>query len=66
MGYVLNKYRKVLMDKEVAAIIFIADAMGEKSWSQVVPAMSRGTYDVEGGSKRNRYYNTARIMAACE
>lgn len=50
MGYVLNKYRKVLLDKEVAAIIFIADAMGEKSWSQVIPAMSRGLYDVEGGT----------------
>lgn len=49
-GYVLNRYRRTLMDKGVAAVIFIADAYSEKSWSQVVPAMSRGTYDVEGGN----------------
>ena len=48
-GYVLNKYRTELMNRGVAAIIFIADEMGEKSWSQVVPAMSRGLYDIEGG-----------------
>ncbi|WP_121353828.1 M28 family metallopeptidase [Flavisolibacter nicotianae] len=50
MGYVLNKYRTELTNRGAAAIIFLADAMGEKSWSQVVPAMSRGLYDVEGGA----------------
>lgn len=48
-GYVLRKYQNDLTAKGVAAIIFIADEMGEKSWSQVVPAMSRGQYDIEGG-----------------
>lgn len=46
-GYILRKYNE-LLNRGAAAIIFIADEMGEKSWSQVVPAMSRGTYDVEG------------------
>jgi hypothetical protein len=50
MGYVLNKYRTELTNRGVAAIIFLADEMGERSWSQVVPAMSRGLYDVEGGA----------------
>ena len=49
MGYVLNKFRAELTNRGVAAIIFLADEMGERSWSQVVPAMSRGLYDVEGG-----------------
>ena len=47
-GYVLRKYADVLR-AGAAALILIADEMGEKSWSQVVPAMSRGLYDVEGG-----------------
>ena len=48
-GYVQRKYSTDLFAKGVAAIIFIADSYGEKCWSQVVPAMSRGTYDIEGG-----------------
>lgn len=48
-GYVQRKYATDLLAKGAAAIIFIADDLGEKSWSQVVPAMSRGTYDIEGG-----------------
>ncbi len=48
-GYVLRKYSATLLAKGVAAIIFIADAWGERSWSQVLPAMRRGTYDIEGG-----------------
>src|SRR5207249_2455039 len=47
--YVFNKYRNELLNRGAVAIIFIADEMGEKSWSQVIPAMSRGLYDVEGG-----------------
>jgi hypothetical protein len=49
-GYVMRKYGAGLLARGAVAIIFIADAMGEKSWSQVVPAMSRGVYDIEGGS----------------
>ena len=48
-GYVLRKYRSDLLQRGAAAIIFIADEMAEKSWSQVVPALSRGLYDIEGG-----------------
>ncbi len=50
MGYVLNKHRTELNNRGAAAIIFIADEMGERSWSQVVPAMTRGLYDIEGGA----------------
>ena len=50
MGYMLNKHRTELTNRGAAAIIFLADEMGEKSWSQVVPAMMRGLYDVEGGA----------------
>ncbi len=46
---VLNKFRNDLISRGASAIIFIADALGEKSWNQVVPAMSRGLYDIEGG-----------------
>lgn len=48
-GYVLNRFRTELTNRGAAAIIFIADEMGEKSWNAVLPAMSRGLYDVEGG-----------------
>ena len=45
----LNKFRNELTGRGAAAIIFIADSIGERSWNQVVPAMSRGLYDIEGG-----------------
>lgn len=48
-GYVLRKYGTDLLERGAAAIIFIADDLGEKSWSQVIPALSRGLYDIEGG-----------------
>jgi hypothetical protein len=47
-GYVLRKYAD-LLTRGAAAIIFVADDMGEKSWPAVLPAMTRGTYDIEGG-----------------
>jgi hypothetical protein len=49
MGYVLNKFRADLINRGAVAIIFIADPLGEQSWNQVVPAMQRGLYDIEGG-----------------
>ncbi|HVF80610.1 MAG TPA: M28 family peptidase [Flavisolibacter sp.] len=48
--YVLNKHRTELINRGAVAIIFIADEMGERSWGQVTPAMSRGLYDIEGGT----------------
>ena len=49
-SYVLRKYGADLFARGAVAIVFIADEMGEKSWSQVVPALTRGSYDVEGGA----------------
>lgn len=47
---VANKFRDDLTSRGALAIIFITDTLAEKSWNQVVPAMSRGTYNVEAGS----------------
>jgi Zn-dependent M28 family amino/carboxypeptidase len=48
-GLVANKFRNDLTTRGAAAIIFISDDLAETSWNQVVPAMSRGLYDIEGG-----------------
>jgi hypothetical protein len=48
-GFILNKFRTELTNRGAAAIIFLTDEYAEKSWSQVVPALSRGLYDIEGG-----------------
>lgn len=48
-SYVMRKYGNDLLNRGAAAIIFIADDMGEKSWSQVLPALTRGLYDIEDG-----------------
>ncbi|MEP6746730.1 MAG: M28 family peptidase [Bacteroidota bacterium] len=48
-SYVMRKYSADLLARGAVAIIFIADAMGEKSWSQVLPALTRGLYDTEDG-----------------
>lgn len=52
-GMVLNKFRNDLISRGAAAIIFITDALGEESWNQVIPAMKRGLYDIEGGPNAN-------------
>lgn len=49
-GYILKKYGPSLINNGAAAIIFIADSVGERSWPQVLPAFTRGLYDIEGGS----------------
>jgi Peptidase family M28 len=46
---VLNKFRDDLISRGASAIIFITDALADKSWEQVIPAMTRGLYDIEGG-----------------
>ena len=48
-GLVLNKFKNDLISRGAAAIIFITDTLAEKSWNQVIPAMRRGLYDIEGG-----------------
>ncbi|MCP2026878.1 hypothetical protein L1276_002022 [Flavobacterium sp. HSC-32F16] len=47
-GYVKQKYYEDLAQKGAAALIIVADELGEKSWSQVEPQMTRGVYGIEG------------------
>ncbi|MGG9970708.1 M28 family peptidase [Ferruginibacter sp. SUN002] len=49
LGYVSAKYAVRLLEKGAAAIIFIADDIGEDSWAENLPYLTRGLYDVEGG-----------------
>jgi hypothetical protein len=48
-GFVLRKYAPMLINNGAAAIIFIADSVAEKSWQAVMPAVTRGVYDIEEG-----------------
>jgi hypothetical protein len=48
-GFLLRKFSPTIINNGAAAIIFIADTAGEKSWQAVLPAVSRGLYDIEGG-----------------
>jgi hypothetical protein len=48
MGLSLRKYMD-LFSRGATALIFVADAMGEKSWPAMLPGVTRGTYDIEGG-----------------
>ncbi len=43
------KYATPLVNKGATAIIFIADAIAEKSWADANENFKRGTYDIEGG-----------------
>lgn len=47
-GYVKQKYYDPLMLKGAAALIIVADELGEKSWLEVEPQMIRGVYGIEG------------------
>jgi hypothetical protein len=51
-GYVARKYATELIRKGAAAVIFLADEMGEKSWTQVRPSLERGTYDIPGSASQ--------------
>ncbi len=46
----LDKYGAALIAKGAVAIIFIADAMAEKSWEDATENFERGNYDIEGGA----------------
>lgn len=48
-GFVLRKYSNTLLNNGAAAIIFIADSLGEESWKAVLPAATRGLYDIADG-----------------
>ena len=52
-SYIMRKYGADLLARGAAAIIFIADQKGETSWGQVLPALTRGLYDVEDGPNAN-------------
>lgn len=47
-GFVKQKYYEQLSYKGAAALIIVADELGEESWSQVEPQLKRGVYGVEG------------------
>lgn len=47
--FMMRKYGPMLINNGAASIVFIADALGEKSWEAVMPAVTRGLYDIEGG-----------------
>lgn len=49
-SFVLRKFSSTLINNGAAAIIFIADETGEKSWQAVMPAVTRGLYDIEGAT----------------
>lgn len=44
------KYYNRLVKKGAAAVIFVADDRAEYSWTQALPQMTRGLYDIEGGN----------------
>ena len=46
---VLTKYGMPLIRKGAAAIIIIADNIGEKAWDDANENFKRGSYDIEGG-----------------
>lgn len=47
-GLVKQKYYEFLIQKGAVALIIVADELGEKSWSQVEPQMTRGVYGIQG------------------
>lgn len=47
-GFIRNKYYNAAVAQGAKAIIFITDNTSEKSWAEVLPQMTRGTYGIEG------------------
>lgn len=47
-GFVRTKYYNKAFELGARGIIFITDDISEKSWAEVLPQMTRGTYGVEG------------------
>lgn len=46
---IMTKYGNGLVRRGALAVIFIADAMAEKSWADAAENFKRGSYDIEGG-----------------
>lgn len=47
-GFIRTKYYKTISQLGAKGIIFITDDISDKSWVEVLPQMTRGTYGVEG------------------
>ena len=47
-GFIRIKYYKEMLRLGAKGIIFITDYISDKSWEEVLPQMTRGTYGVEG------------------
>lgn len=47
-GFVRTKYYNKAFEQGARGIIFITDDISEKSWAEVLPQMTRGTYGIEG------------------
>ncbi|ASW74273.1 peptidase M28 [Chryseobacterium piperi] len=47
-GFIRTKYYNKAFNLGAKAIIFITDDISEKSWAEVLPQMTRGSYGVEG------------------
>ncbi|MEO6915651.1 MAG: M28 family peptidase [Chitinophagaceae bacterium] len=62
LGYVSRKYAADLLRRGAAAIIFIADDFGEKSWVQSLPNLQRGTYNIPGGQSAAVQQSRAPIL----
>lgn len=47
-GFVRTKYYKEITKLGAKGIIFITDEISDRSWVEVLPQMTRGTYGIEG------------------
>jgi hypothetical protein len=47
-GFIQKKYYDAAVAQSAKAIIFITDSVSERSWAEVLPQMTRGTYGIEG------------------
>lgn len=47
-GFILKKYYESAVKAGAAGIIFITDQISEKSWTEVLPQMTRGIYGIKG------------------
>lgn len=47
-GFIRTKYYQKAVELGAKGIIFITDETADKSWSEVLPQMTRGSYGVEG------------------
>ncbi|ANO47616.1 peptidase M28 [Flavobacterium columnare] len=55
-GFIKTKYYNQVKKLGAKGIIFITDAISEKSWTEVLPQMTRGIYGIEG--LRDKVENT--------